>query len=223
MGGRSAQGSSHPSDNLRTMETLDDYLTQLSSASATPGGGSAAMVVAAAGAALVAMVARISAANPKYAGQLQAAERIAARADVLRGGFLEARKRDEDAFGRVVEAQHLPKSSDAEKRARAATLESALHGAASVPLQLAHSALEAMQLVRDALEIGNKNLVSDLGCAAEFSFAAVMACGYSVRINHKYMKNENSVRDQLATLAQIEQAASGMLQETRQRLAAELA
>ncbi len=204
------------------METLDDYLTQLSSGSATPGGGSAAMVVAAAGAALVAMVARISAANPKYAGQHQAAETIAAKADVLRGRFVEARKRDEDAFQRVVEAQRLPKDSDAQKDARATTLELALHGAAAVPLELAQSALEAMQLVDEALQIGHKNLVSDLGCAAEFSFAAVMGCGYSVRINHKYMKNQDTVREQSAQLAQIEEAASGILKEARQRVAAAL-
>ncbi|MBC5828921.1 MAG: cyclodeaminase/cyclohydrolase family protein [Candidatus Eremiobacteraeota bacterium] len=204
------------------METLDGYLTELSSASATPGGGSAAMIVAATGAALIAMVARISAANPKYAGQHEAAERIAARADVLRGSFLEARKRDEDAFARVVEAQRLPKDSDAAKEARGATLELALHGAASVPLELAQSALEALQLVNDALRIGNKNLVSDLGCAAEFSFAAVMGCGYSVRINHKYMKNQHSVSGQAAQLAQIEEAARAVLAQARRQVGGEL-
>ncbi len=173
------------------------------------------MIVAATGAALVAMVARISAANPKYAGQHEAAERIAARADVLRGRFVEARKRDEDAFARVVEAQRLPKDNDVEQQARATTLESALQGAASVPLELALSALEALQLVLDALQIGNKNLVSDLGCAAEFSFAAVMGCAYSVRINHKYMKNEDSVRDQRETLVSIEEQAARLLASAR--------
>lgn len=180
------------------------------------------MIVAATGAALIAMVARISAANPKYAGQHEAAERIAARADVLRGSFLEARKRDEDAFARVVEAQRLPKDSDAAKEARGATLELALHGAASVPLELAQSALEALQLVNDALRIGNKNLVSDLGCAAEFSFAAVMGCGYSVRINHKYMKNQHSVSGQAAQLAQIEEAARAVLAQARRQVGGEL-
>ncbi|MFY9781061.1 MAG: cyclodeaminase/cyclohydrolase family protein, partial [Candidatus Baltobacteraceae bacterium] len=74
------------------METLEDYLDALASASPTPGGGSAAAVAGAAAGALVAMVARITAANPKYAERSAAARDLAERADALRAALLAARQ-----------------------------------------------------------------------------------------------------------------------------------
>ena len=162
------------------------------------------MLVAATGAALVAMVCRITAANPKFTSRSEAAERIAGEADRLRTAFLDARRRDEEAFEAVMRAQRLPKASDEEKAARAAALEQALHHAAAVPLELAKHTCHALALTQSALEIENKNLISDLGCAAEFSHAALKACAYSVRINHKYMKDAAAVEVQARELAHIE-------------------
>jgi len=197
------------------METLDTYLTELASSSATPGGGSAAMFVAAAGAALVAMVCRISAGNPKFTSQKEAAERIAARADALRTAFLQARERDETAFDAVIVAQELPKTTDAEKASRAAALERALHRAAAVPLALASSVVDALHLAAQALEIENKNLISDVGCAAEFFSASLRACAYNVRINHRYMKERNAITAQSQELKRVEGEADLQLQRIR--------
>jgi len=197
------------------METLEDYLSELGSASATPGGGSAAMLVAAAGAALVAMVCRISAANPKFAHQREAAGRISEQADRLREEFLKGRHRDEAAFARVVAVQHLPKESDAQKTARSVALEQALQNAAAVPLELAGRMLAVMRLSVDALVIENKNLVSDLGCSAEFSSAAIRGCAYNVRINHKYMKSAGNIAPQVQELRRIENEAEELLDRIR--------
>ncbi|MDQ6930916.1 MAG: cyclodeaminase/cyclohydrolase family protein [Candidatus Eremiobacteraeota bacterium] len=197
------------------METLDTYLSGLASSSATPGGGSAAMFVAAAGAALVAMVCRISQNNPKLAAHHQAAERIAAEADELRAAFIDVRKRDEDAFDRVVEAQRMPKSTDAQTRARADALEGALHHAAAVPLEAAGLVGRALLLAHATLAIESKNLISDVGCAAEFAHAALKACAYNVRINHKFMKNRAPVGAQSQELDGLEREGALLLGEIR--------
>lgn len=201
------------------METLEVYLTELSSASATPGGGSAAMLVAAAGAALLAMVCRISAANPKFTRHREAAERIAAQADELRAAFLQGRRRDEAAFNRVVQVQRMPKESDEEKTTRGVALEQALQNAAAVPLEQAGRILLAMRLAVDALAIENTNLVSDLGCAAEFSSAAIRGCAYNVQINHKYMKSAGNIAPQLQELRRIEGEADELLDRVRTAVA----
>jgi formiminotetrahydrofolate cyclodeaminase len=189
---------------LASVEALNEYLTNLASDSPAPGGGSAAMVTAAAGCALVSMVARICATGPKYAAKQALASRLISQADELREGFLERKTRDEQAFEAVVAA-----------RGDKPALQAALAGAAAVPLEGARAALQALQLAVDALELGNVNLVSDLGCAAEFAYAALLACGYNVRINHKFIKDEALISQQRRELEDLERKALPLLRAVR--------
>jgi formiminotetrahydrofolate cyclodeaminase len=153
------------------------------------------------------MVARICASSPKYASRHELANRLFQRADALRGDFLARKARDERAFDAVVAA-----------RGDKAAMEAALRGAAAVPLEGAQAALEALRLAADALELGNANLVSDLGCAAEFAYAALLACAYNVRINHKFMKDEAAIETQSATLQHLESDALPLLIAVRAAL-----
>ena len=182
------------------METLPEYLTQLASEWPTPGGGSAATMVAAAGAALVSMVGRICAINPKYAAQKPLALELVGRADELREDFLRARERDEAAFDRVVAASAMPKNTESEKETRRRALELALHHAAAEPLASAEMALEVLRLAAMSLQIPNKNLASDVGCAAEFAASALNACAYNVRINHRFMHDTDAIEAQANAL-----------------------
>jgi formiminotetrahydrofolate cyclodeaminase len=63
------------------MEGFESYLDALASARPVPGGGSAATIVGALGAALVAMAARITCANPRYAPVAEHAREIVDRAE----------------------------------------------------------------------------------------------------------------------------------------------
>ncbi|HEY8322604.1 MAG TPA: cyclodeaminase/cyclohydrolase family protein [Candidatus Baltobacteraceae bacterium] len=193
------------------MDTFDDYLTRLASKAPTPGGGSAATLVAAAGAALVAMVARICEGNPASA---LLAGRLIAQADGLRAELLAARPRDEAAFEKVVEAQALPKGE-----ARTHALAHALRHAAEAPLHAAHLSLEVLRLAARGLALGNRNLESDLGCAAEFGAAAIAACAYNVRINHRFMRDAEAVAAQSKRLARVERESAALLQQVRRALA----
>ncbi|GAC1500523.1 MAG: cyclodeaminase/cyclohydrolase family protein [Vulcanimicrobiaceae bacterium] len=195
---------------------------RLGSESPTPGGGSAAMFVAATGAALLAMVCRITGANPKFAAKHDLTGRLIRLSDALRQEFLDARARDEAAFEAVVRAQRLPKSTESERAIRARTLEAALQHAAEIPLHLAARVLAGLEAVRDALAIENANLVSDLGCAAEFLHAALAGCAYNVRINHKYMKDQAVITAQRNELNRIESAAQAPFAAVVQTLRAGL-
>jgi methenyltetrahydrofolate cyclohydrolase len=204
------------------VETLSDYLAQLASEWPTPGGGSAATMVAAAGAALVAMVARICSANKKYAAHADLARELVARADALREEFMRARERDEAAFDRVVAATAMPKSSDEEKRVRRSALEIALAHAAAEPLNASELALEVMRLAARALEFNNRNLVSDIGSAAEFGHAALAACAYNVRINHRFMLDEVAIEVQTNALERYEREGAALLASTRKAVRLQL-
>ncbi len=200
------------------MESLPEYLTQLASEWPTPGGGSAATVVGAAGASLVAMVARISSTNPKYAAQKNLAHELVAKADELRAEFLRAKDRDEAAFDRVVAATAMPKDTTEEKQARRDALEIALQHAAAEPLFAAELALETLRIAARALEIPNKNLASDVGCAAEFAGASLAACAYNVRVNHKFMRDTYAIEAQAHVLARYERESAALLAGVRRSL-----
>ncbi len=197
------------------METLDAYLEALASERPTPGGGSAATIVAALGAALVEMVARITARNPKFAAQHERARAIAGDAERLRAAALVARAGDEEAFGAVVAAQSLPRSNDAERNARDAALQAALGEAAEAPLHSAALGLEILRLAETVEGLGNRNLQSDAGCAAEFAAAAVAAAAYNVRANHPYMKDIDLVERQRVRLGELERERDAALARVR--------
>lgn len=189
------------------MERLNEYLTNLASQAPAPGGGSAAMVVGAAGCALVAMVARICASSPKYATVLPLAQRLVERADALREQMLERKARDEAAFDAVMAAR-----GDKEAMQRA------LFNAAAVPLEGAQAALETLRLAAESLELRNANLMSDVGCAAEFAYAALASCAYNVRINHKFMKDPGAIASQREALEDCERTGAALLAEVRSAL-----
>lgn len=165
------------------------------------------MVVGAAGAALVAMVARICAGSPRYEAKHASARTLVSQADALRESLLRLKTLDERAFDAVVVA-----------RGDKAATQTALEQAAAVPLEGARAALGVLRAAADALALGNANLVSDLGCAAEFAHAALLAAAYNVRINHKFMKNEALIGDQQIELADLEQAAHPLLHAVRAAL-----
>ena len=196
------------------METIDEYLTALASEHPTPGGGSAATLVAACGSALVGMVARICAGNPKYAAHRDLAGQIGAQADQLRVELDQARERDERAFRAVMEASSLPKDT----ANRRELIEAALREAAAEPLHAARLCLAIQRLAAQLLEIPNKNLASDVGCAAEFAAAALAACAYNVRINHRFMKDTQTVEAQANVLARYERVSSALLAAIRLKL-----
>lgn len=197
------------------METLTDYLTKLASESPTPGGGSAATIVGASGAALVSMVGRICAGSKKYAAQKDFALDLVARADALRESFLSARTADEEAFERVMSAMAMPKVTDEEKEQRASALQSSLRLAAAEPLRVCEMGLEVLSLANQALLIPNRNLVSDVGCAAEFGAACVAAAAHNVRINHCFMTNSEDIENQEHIVVHYEHTAAGLLESAR--------
>jgi formiminotetrahydrofolate cyclodeaminase len=188
------------------VDGIDAYLDRLASAEPTPGGGSAATVVGALGAALCAMVARITAGGGRDAAVRERAEAIVSDADVLRDRFAAAGPLDEAAYQRVVDASALPKRSDEEKHARRAALQAALTGAAEAPLVVAGLSAEGMALAQRAAELRNEHLVSDVECALHFFDAAFAASAANVRINHRFLKDEDVVLAQADRLTAIAHA-----------------
>ena len=183
---------------------FEAYLDALASADPTPGGGSAATLVGALAAALCAMVARITLAAPKLVSLHEEAAAIVEDADELRARFVELRPVDEAAFRAVVDAQALPRATDAERTVRTTMIQAALIGAAEAPLEAARLATDAFALTSRTAELRNANLMSDVACALHFARAAFDASAANVEVNHHYIKDTATIaqqRERLATLA----------------------
>jgi formiminotetrahydrofolate cyclodeaminase len=186
---------------------FSDYLDRLASAEPTPGGGSAATLVGAMSAALVSMVARITAGSPKHAALAPSAIALAAEGDALRAEFVAARPRDEAAYQAVVVAQALPRATDSEKIERTRRLQIALAGAAEAPLTVAALGARALALCERAAELHNAHLMSDVECALRFARAAIDASVANVQVNHRFLKNAETVSEQTGRLSAILDAA----------------
>jgi formiminotetrahydrofolate cyclodeaminase len=188
-------------------QALGAYLPALASAEPVPGGGSAAAVSAELGTALIGMVARITAASKRFLDVHFLAAHLAERADDLRVKLEAARLADEAAYARVAKALKLPKTAGDEAARRTEELQRALGEAAAAPLAIAGLSFETLALCERALELGNANLVSDLGCAALFGGAAVRAAALNVRVNHRYLHDSATVEAQSGELHALELAA----------------
>lgn len=157
------------------------------------------------GAGLVAMAARITAANPKHADRHDAACDLAKLADAQREKLMGARVRDEAAFENVM-------------KTRGDERQVALREAAQAPLDAMRLALDVQRLTIAALRLNNAHLESDLGCASEFAAAAVAACAYNVSVNHSFIRDETLVAAQRSEVAQYELESRQLLETMRARV-----
>jgi methenyltetrahydrofolate cyclohydrolase len=121
--------------------TVGDYLQALASTAAVPGGGSAAALGAAMGAALVSMVAKLSARKTRSEVDRDLLTGLVPALDELVQRLLDLSQADVDAYRRVIEARKAG--------AVGAELDRANEGAADVPLQTASAAVGGLKLAAE--------------------------------------------------------------------------
>lgn len=202
-------------------EKIGDFLDQLADRVPAPGGGAAAALQAALGAALLGMVARYST-GEKYAEQADTISRIIDEADELRAIALRLGQADADAFAAVAEAYKLPRSTDEEKAERSAAIATALAGAAWPPAKLIGVASLVVDLAGALMEIGNRNVISDVAAAAEAARAAVATARVNVEINLAGITDASASLEMIADadkadgiIARAEQITAAVRQQIR--------
>ncbi|MBF4997115.1 cyclodeaminase/cyclohydrolase family protein [Nocardia sp. BSTN01] len=174
--------ASSPDTTTFGESTIGRYLDDLAAKIPAPGGGAVAALHAAQGAALVAMVARYTT-RAKDADNRPAIDRIIAAADAARERALALADADATAFTAVGAAYKLPKDTDEQIAARKEAVASALLQAARVPAAVVAEADEVLSLAADLLPIGNPNVVTDIGAAADAARAAAASSQLNIAIN----------------------------------------
>ena len=180
-------------------EKIGEFLDQVADRVPAPAGAASAALQSALGAALLGMAARYST-GEQYADHQEAIGRILAEADELRSIALRLAEADAEAFMAVSEAYQMPKSTEADRVARAAAIARALVNAAWPPVQVIGVASMVVDLAEALAMIANRNVISDVAAAAEAARAAVAAARVNVEISLA------GVSDAQASLEMIAQA-----------------
>ena len=159
------------------------FLDRLASRSPEPGGGAVSALTGALGAALVSMVGNLTLGKEKYADVQDQVEELLKSSEKLRDELQGLIQKDTEVYAEVSAAYKMPRESEEEKAARAASIQKALKTATEVPFEIAEKCLEVARVSQTAAEIGNVGAVSDAGVAALLAEAAAQSAALNVKIN----------------------------------------
>jgi glutamate formiminotransferase/formiminotetrahydrofolate cyclodeaminase len=194
------------------------FLQDLASGEPTPGGGSAAALAAAMAAALVGMVARLTAGRNKYAGVREDMLTMIQEADALRARMEEAVREDSLAFEQVLHARRLPSGNDLEQELALRSRREALLHAAQIPFEVCQHAFRLLELAGQAAEMGLPSAASDVGTAGFMASAALRSAGLNVRINLLDLPGDERADQMRHELEQIEAGSEAALKSLQSRI-----
>jgi formiminotetrahydrofolate cyclodeaminase len=182
---------------------LVDLLDAFASNDPVPGGGSASALSGAIGVSLLIMVADMTktrtGAPEETADLADAAARLRPRRDELE----ELIDRDSEAYGAVVAAYRMAKTTEAEKEARRQAIQAAMSEATEVPLETMRVCQQALAGAVVVARAGNPNAKSDVGVAIELLLTGLRGGRMNVDINlaslsdGAYVKRVGTERDAL--------------------------
>lgn len=170
--------------------TCEEFLDKLASEAPTPGGGGGAALAGAMAGALSSMVANLTIGKEKFAAVEAEVKALCAQADALRGELLNLVEQDAAVFGSFMACYKLPKATEEEKKARLEAIHNAAKQAATVPMNIARSAVKVLAISDRLAIIGNPNVITDATCSALLARAAMRCAFYNVYINLNLTKDE---------------------------------
>jgi len=184
-------------------QSIQTFLDELASKSATPGGGSVSALLGAQSAALTSMVCNLTIGKPKYAEVDAEMQVLLQKSEALREKLTGLIKADVDVFNRLMAAYGLPKETDEEKVTRTEAIQTVLKAATEVPLQCVRACAEAIELSRCAANKGNLGVISDAGAAVMAGYGGLKSAALNVYINTGSLKDRQFAEAKLAELETI--------------------
>lgn len=167
--------------NNLTQISCVDFADALASKASVPGGGGAAAMAGALGVALCSMVGNFTVGKKKYAEGEEDVKAIMAKAETLRVRLLELVQADALAFAPLSKAYAIPKDAPG----RDQMLEEATLNACKAPIEMVRCCAQSIDLLEEMLAKGSKMLISDVGCGALLSKAAMESAALNVFVNTK--------------------------------------
>jgi methenyltetrahydrofolate cyclohydrolase len=172
--------------------SVEDYLIKLSERKHVPGGGSAAALMAAVGAGLNLMVVNYSIDKDIEAESGHKLLTLRDKQNEILSRLKSMVDEDCEVFSSLMET--ISKGSDVQEKYKEAAV---------VPLNVCRKCYESIKITKILSAVGNKNLITDIGCAANTLNAAFDSAELNVEINLKFINDTmfiSEAREEIKTL-----------------------
>jgi glutamate formiminotransferase/formiminotetrahydrofolate cyclodeaminase len=186
---------------------LKAFMNETASESPAPGGGSISSYMGALGVALGTMVANLSSHKRGWDDRWEEFSVWAEKGKEIQNVLLNLVDADTEAFNKILEAFGLPKKSDEEKVVRTDAIEEATKHAAMVPFRVMETAFSGFGLIREMVEKGNPNSITDAGVGALALRSCIKGAFLNVKINAKGLNDKAFAADIISKAAVIEAKA----------------
>jgi formiminotetrahydrofolate cyclodeaminase len=184
--------------------TIRSYAEAASSGQPTPGGGSVAALAGALGMTMGCMAANFTVGKKKFKTVEPEVRQLLTACLRARDDLLALMDEDTKAYAAVSAAYALPKETPEQAATRTGMIQKALVIAMDAPLQVIRVCRSAMDPLARLAEIGNPNLISDVGVATILAEAALRAAKLNVEINLQSLEDQALSS---ATRSEIERSA----------------
>ncbi|MFW5706898.1 MAG: glutamate formimidoyltransferase [Bacteroidota bacterium] len=186
---------------------LQEFADETASESPAPGGGSISAYVGSLGISLATMVANLSSHKRGWDDQWEFFGNWAEKGQAIKDELLWLVDEDTRSFNRIMDAFGMSKSNEQEKKARHKAIQDATRYAIEVPFRVMKKAYESMDIIKEMVERGNPNSVTDAGVGALCARTAVMGAYMNVKINTADLEDKAFVEDILKQGREIQEAA----------------
>lgn len=163
--------------------SVDEWARAIARPTISPAGGSAAALSGASAAALVEMVASLTASREGHALVHEEAKAARARAEGLRQELLTLASADAESLRRFEQALALPRGSDAEREIRQRRKGSALREGAEIQRDVLSACAEVAALGVDMAVRGLESARGDAATAVFLAAGAARSASWAVRMN----------------------------------------
>lgn len=203
------------SANAKKLIKLDlvSFADETASESPAPGGGSISAYVGALGASLATMVANLSSHKRGWDDQWEEFSNAAESGQKIKNALIRTVDEDTDAFTLIMEAFGLPKNTPEEKAARKAAIQAGTRKAIEVPFKVMQLAFESFPLIKQMVETGNPNSVTDAGVGALCARTAVRGAFMNIQVNATGLDDKAFAAQVLADGQKMVEAADALERE----------
>lgn len=198
------------------------FANETAADSPAPGGGSIAAAVGAFGVALGTMVANLSASKRGWEERTAEFTPWAEKGQLLKDKLLALVDEDTRSFNAIMAAFGLPKDTDEQKAERKKAIQTASQYATEVPFRTLQTVVEAIPLIREMVNNGNPNSLSDAGVGASCLLTAMQGAWMNVLINAQGLDDKAWAADITAKAEKLieegRSACNTLIQEVEKRL-----
>ncbi|MDN3514241.1 MAG: cyclodeaminase/cyclohydrolase family protein [Candidatus Brocadia sp.] len=199
-------------------EPLERYLNDAAAGTSTPGGGSMAALAGALATTMASMAANLTVGKEKFKQHDAQLKKVLEKCEKSRETLLSLMEEDIKAYGEVVNAYRLPKSTGEEKIKRSEAIQNAAIVAMGVPLKTMMCCLSVSERTRELVDIANPNLISEVGVACCLADAAFQSAKLNVETNLAAIRNQNLVSKVRNEINHAEKKAKLFFEETKERV-----